>query len=381
MTEKDKKIITSIFFVSIYTTAFYLFYQLSLNFMYQTDLYLSDHPSHMRNMINIFKGELHFSYPIWHYLVKLFTLIFSFDIVTSSAFVSASIVTIYAILIYKTIHNLIFQSMTQYFLIALFITFILLVIGPLSIPNYNKYYILGQWSPNIWYSPTFIMLKPFALISLVFIIKTLKSRSSVFAFVTISAAIFSIFSKPSFIIIFVPAILIFYILRKEYINKYNTIFISLLFLSTIGAILFQYSLLFVESNVKILIDPFGVWSYYAPSIGISLLLGLAFPLLYLLLYYKRVFKDDYTLFSWILGIISILIALIFAESGERYLHGNFFWSYATSLNFLYIFTLSLYVKHFDFKEFKVKLILVVLIAQTFFGLKYLIHILQGGYAL
>ncbi len=381
MVEKSTRIITYIFFICVYMTAFYLFYQLSLNFTYQTDLYLSDYPSHIRNMINFFKGELQFSYPIWHYLVKIFTLIFSFDVVTSAAFVSASIVTVYAILIYKTINFLTLRSKTQDSLLSLFATFILLVIGPLSIPDYNKYYILGQWSPNIWYSPTFVMLKPFALIAFIFVIQTLKNKSFLFAFVTIIAAIVSIFSKPSFIIVFLPAVVIFYIARKNYINWRNTVFIAILYLSTIGAILFQYSLLFVESSFRILIDPFGVWSRYASSIEISLVLGLAFPLIYLLLYYKKVFEDDYTLLSWILTIISIFIALIFAESGERYLHGNFFWSYATSLNLLYIFSLSLYIKHFDFKQIKMKLILLLLVAQTYFGIKYLINILQGGYAL
>lgn len=381
MITKSSKLLTYLFFTTVFITALYFFYHLSLNYIYQQNIYLSDYPSHIRNMVNIFKGELPFSYPIWHYFVKALTIIFALNNVLASSVVTSIVVVIYAILIYKTINILTFTHSTSYSLLTVLLTFVLLVIGPLDIPNYNKYYILGQWSPNIWYSPTFVMLKPFALVATIFVIATLKKSSIPLALVTIIVSIISIFSKPSFIIVFLPSLLIFYVLRKNYVNSKNTLIIFIIFLSTIGAILFQFSLLFIESNVHILIDPFGVWSKFTPSIIVSLLLGLAFPILYLLLYYKRVFHNDYTLFSWILTAISIFIALVFAESGERYLHGNFFWSYATSINILYIFTLIQYVQYFDYSQLKTKLLLIVLTIQTLFGFNYLIHILQGGYAL
>jgi len=376
-----QKSITYIFFISVFLVSFYLFYHMSLNLTYQTNTFLSDYPSHIRNLINIFHGDLQFPYPIWHYLVQKSSIFLPLDIITSAAFVTASVVTIYAILIYKIIHYLLSDTTVQSSLLSTLITLILLIVGPLDLPNYNMYYILGQWSPNIWYSPTFVMLKPFALLATFFIVKTLQNRSFKFLFITVLAAILSVFAKPSFIIVFLPAILLFYLLRPIYLSKYNTLLISILFLSTIGSILFQYSLLFSESNVHILIDPYGVWSKYSPSIFLSLLLGLGFPLLYLLFYTQRVYKNDYTLLSWIMTIISITVAILFAESGERYMHGNFFWSYATSLNLLYIFSLISFIKYFNWEESKTKIILLILVVQALLGLKYLINIMQGGYAL
>jgi len=369
------------FFIFIFFISFYLFYNMSLNWIYQTDSYLSDFPSHIRNTINIFQGELHFAYPVWHYLIYYSSIIFSLDFVMSSALISATVVTCYSIVIYLMTYYLLYRQSLEHLLLPLLVTLILLIVGPLDFPDYNKYYILGQWSPNIWYSPTFVMLKPFALLSIFFIVKTLKHQSFKLLTFTIIVAILSIFSKPSFIVVFLPAVLIYYFLRSNYQNKRNTIMILILFLSTVGSVFFQYSLLFSESSVSILVDICGVWSKYTTSILVSLVLGMAFPLAYLLLYPKKVYKCDYLLLSWIMAVISFFIAITFAESGERYMHGNFFWSYATSLNVLFIFSLILFIKHFDWKGIKTWTMLILLIAHIVFGYNYLVHILGGGYAL
>jgi hypothetical protein len=98
-----------------------------------------------------------------------------------------------------------------------FLTSILTFVTAIYIPFFNEDIYVGQGSPNIWHSPTYLILKPFASCAFLFFIlfaENARYRNSIFyAGLLSSTTAFSALVKPNFVIVFMPAMLIFLIIR------------------------------------------------------------------------------------------------------------------------------------------------------------------------
>jgi hypothetical protein len=76
--------------------------------------------------------------------------------------------------------------------------------------------------------------------------------------------------------------------------------------------------------------------------------------------------------------VSIAYAAFLAESGPRFNHGNFFWSYMISLSLLYVFSLIDYFKNMVHIKPFIKLFLNIILSwQILVGLFYFIKIMIG----
>ena len=76
--------------------------------------------------------------------------------------------------------------------------------------------------------------------------------------------------------------------------------------------------------------------------------------------------------------IGLITALVFAQSGSKYTHGNFKWGYQLALTFIYTFSIIKYFEIYSILNKKKKIILAIILSyQVTIGCIYIIKILKG----
>jgi len=340
-----------------------------------TNHYASDTSQHVDIIYKLFYDTNYYiSHPLWHlssfYIAKLLSIPIEYGAIISSALY----VVFWYILIFLFITNYVINFTNN---IQVMIAMITILIGPLSIPYYHPIIFVGQGSPNIWHNVTLWTVRPFAFLSVWFILDGLHKHKKQLLIYGIIFTIISIFAKPSFIIMFLPSLLIYAIATKIYKDRYFMISFLTISLLSIAILLYQYTHTFNQKEGQIIIDFLGVWSLSSPNIPISIALALAFPLSFTLLK-SDILNDKYILISWIMTFISIIYYATFAQSGKFYSHGNFGWSYMIAMNLLYVFTITkFFAIYSNLHILKKYILLLILISQIIIGIYYFIHILMG----
>ncbi len=336
--------------------------------------YASDFGAHISFIESFFDGKVYIPHPLWHICVHYITYI-TLDEKFSAAIVTALFVVLW-IYIVQTIYMFFIGKEKKNIYIYSFL-FIIFIIGPAYIPFFSKFIIMGVGGPNIWNNATLITVKPFAILAVFFTILSLEKKNIYYYIIGAVSLLISIFAKPSFVIAFLPALVLFMILKKFY-SKENIIYLAILSFISVGALAYQYLQTFGEGKTKIVISFLGVWSAASPNVFISILLAIMFPLLYVIFNLNNVKKNNYLILSWIMIFVSIIYAAFLAEGGPRFYHGNFFWSYMISLSLLYVFTLIDYFKNITSIASYIKLLLNIILSwQVLVGLFYFIKIMAG----
>ncbi len=323
----------------------------------------------------MYEPNYYIPHPLWHIVTFGISKLFFISVESAAAISSAFFVTLWTYLAYWFVKkSLLHYSTWQHTLI----TFSIITIGPLCLPWYNKLIFYSTGSPNIWHNVTLWTVKPFALMSVWCTLKAIEtSKKTAYVFALI-AVILSIFAKPSFIIMFLPALVIFSFIKKIYKDPVFQRYFFFLSSISILILLYQYTHTFGAKEAShIIIDLFGVWSLASQNVGISIFLGLAFPLL-LTLFKTDILNDNTILLSWIMTFIGIAYYAIFAETGRFYSHGNFGWSYMLAMSLLYLFAIIKFFQIFSSLLFwKRYSLLILLIIQTSIGVEYLYKVLLG----
>ena len=370
-------IILSFYFIIFLIVIFLISHQLLItdpSAGYHISYYRSDLPSHIFYVEPFFDGEIYIPHPLWHILVHYMNYI-TLNAKFSAAIVSALLVLMW-IYIVQTIYIFFIGKEKKNIYLYAFL-FIIFIIGPAFIPFFSNNIIMGVGSPNIWNNVTLITVKPLAILTVFFTILSLEKKHIYYYILGAVSLLISIFAKPSFVIAFLPALVLLIIFKKNY-SKENIIYVAILSLISIGSLAYQFLHTFGDGKAKIIISFLGVWSAGSPNVFISILLAILFPLLYLIFNLDNVKKNNYLLLSWIMTFISIVYAAFLAEEGDRFYHGNFFWSYMISLSLLYVFTLIDYFKNITYVNPHIKLFLnIILLWQVLIGLFYFIKIMSG----
>lgn len=340
--------------------------------------YPSDIQEHIKFLKLFFEGKHYIPHPLWHSSVKIVSSLSSLSIEASAVIVTSLYIVTFVYIVYRLtklfLKNLQTKNNCYHEAILLTTTFIIVVIGPFYLPFYERIIYSGQGSPNIWHNVTYWTVKPIALLTIYFSVRTLQFFNFKYALIALLTALVSIIAKPSFILIFMPSIILLTLSR--YRIKRNIYFVALLTISVFAVLLYQF-LHKYGGDSKIIIDFLGVWSLKSRSIGISIIFAIAFPSLFLLLYQNAI-KNDFVLLSWLQFLFGVFLYAIFAEEGNNYMHGNFGWSYMLSLSFLYLFSIIEFIKYFHMPLSWKQIILSILLCyQTWVGLYYLIKVLQG----
>jgi len=365
---KWEQSIIAFFYLFVFLVAYYL---TSL----QLQSGVSDVGSHLFFVEKIFNGEIYLPHPLWHLCVHYMKYV-TFEEKSAAAMVTALFVVFWVYVVHAVYRFWTGKEKNDRW--TLLFLAIIFVIGPAYLPTFSKFIIPGVGSPNIIHNTTLFAVKPFALLTVLFTILALEKKILSYYVVGAVSLLFSIFAKPSFVIAFLPA-LAFYILFKRLFNKETVIYFVLLSLMSVSVLGYQFMHTYGDENdSKVIVDFLGVWSRYSPNVLISIMLGLMFPLVYTLLSIKNVKENNYIQLVWLITLVSIGYAAIFAESGPRYNHGNFFWSYMISLSLLYVVTIADYFKRMNHINRMSKIILnTVLIWQITVGVYYLVRFMEG----
>jgi hypothetical protein len=356
---------------AVFGTVMFLVHQQSIS----VDRYASDTQAHIIILYRvIYEPGYYISHPLWHIITFVLSKLLQISVENAAAVSSALFVTFWTYLVYFVVQTRLRPSIP---LISLAVMLIVILVGPLCIPWYNKIIFYGQGSPNVWHNLTLWAVKPFALLSMLFFLRGLVEGQKSSYLYSIIFAIISIFAKPSFIIMYLPALALFGLLRHLYTHRdFLVYFVAIGVLST-AILAYQFLHTFYHGESEVIIDLLGVWSLSSQNISFSIMLGLAFPLLFTLLE-ADILKDDSVLLSWIMVIVGIVYYAVFAQTGRFYAHGNFGWSYMIAMSLLYLFSIVKFFEIFHrIASWKRYPLLMLLLVQTAIGIFYLEKLLLG----
>jgi hypothetical protein len=232
-----------------------------------------------------------------------------------------------------------------------FITLFVFSIPSLQFIAWGKYYS-GQIVPNVWHNSTTMFLMPLAILILTQTFRIINSsvlnlRQS---FLLVLLLLISITIKPSFAFAYIPTILFFVVFKKIDFKFTIVAVFGVLF------IVIQYYVIYLKSssliyNTKSTIgfDFFGVWKSglrnYAFLIFPAFLMSILFPLVHLILNFRRLIRNIYYQFILVFNVFAYFLYVFVSEKGPRYSHGNFYWQLVVATSFLFAYTIyDLYFK-------------------------------------
>ena len=365
------KIINVLNLLLLFIVAYFLIYMQTFGAI------ASDTAYHIAFMDKYFNGEVYIPHPLWHVSVYYLSKFLTISYEASASIFTAFLITLYAVIVYKVAQGLdeYGDNYAKWFLI----TMIAIFIGPFFIMSLNSRIYMGPGSPSVWHNVTLLTVKPLALLSVYFTIKFFNTNKLYYFTMAMVVTIVSIFAKPSFIIVFLPSLVV-YMLAKKYFSRRQLKYAALIILISVAILAYQYTHEFGKGNDggSIIFDFLGVWSIYTPSVPVSIAMALGLPFFITLFNYQSVKKNDYIKFTWLLVLFSLIIFSCFAEGGKRFVDGNFSWSWQLSLSLIYVFTIIEYFKQYYSMPFIVRYsLLAAMLYQLYIGWYFLIEMFDG----
>src|ERR1035437_2198474 len=359
---------------------------LSLRIIYKQILFGPDYKIHIDIINQFLYHKFYIPHPGFHIIIHILSKITAlpYNQITT---IFMALVIVVTIKITEIILNTT-PKITENRVLILFVAIAINITIAMYAPFFSIYMYLGQWSPTIWHSPTFSLLKPFALwgfFSLLFIINDNKKSTTQYLFLTSIILALGSLIKPSFIICLIPAVSLYLLFfRWKQLKLYFKI--AIVFLPSILFLLFQFFETYRIKETssyfhdKIIFTWFGVMKTYSTNLFVSFILVIGFPLCVLLFNYKKIKGNTQLLLSWILVIVSYLISGFLAEQ-EKFKLGAFIFSFEICLFILYVFSLIEFLRWFnDIKQNKIKIFITTIIFSYHLisGLIYLFGILKYG---
>lgn len=347
----------------IFIAIFILFSIITLWFFYKQakhegDLYPSDMEAYIRTMLGMQTRD-DYPYPI---LFKTAALINKLS--PSPQFAMAFTVNLFncgGIILTKWL----LDKQTRAKLLNTFSTFGLFICSMIHGSVFQKlgipYRYVSTGSPTPWHNHTYIADRPFMLLAFVWTCYTLVSYEKDFSrntrnekgflwkYFLFSAFLFlSTITKPSYTLpaLFAAAIvMLFRLFRQRWTNFRQTFILALFYIPTLITLVVQYYVTFTGTNPEGLEKGIGVafglvWGYYASNIPLAILLGSAFPIVVLILNWNEIKTNTQYRFSWIIYLVSIIMALVLYEGGSRTYDFNFLWGKNAGM-FLTFYTSSI----------------------------------------
>lgn len=366
------KVIVFGFFLSILFISILFVRHISQN---QTDLTLHT------NLVNaIFTGTKVIPHFLWHLLVYAISSLTGISLIRGAIVTTGLCITLLALVKYYCFLS--FLKEKNYSVAVLFLlTVISMIAMPIYIPWFNKNLYLGQGGSGIWHSPTLLLLKPIAFLSLLLTMQFLDQEKMKTMFLALFFLILSIFAKPNFILIFIPSLISYlFMMRKNYnFDRKIVLFLVSSIVLSFCILAVQYYITYsAKTNIQelshIVVSPGSVWKFYSPSIMVSILITLAFPI-FVLIGSKE--QSKFLIFSWLLVFFALFQAYVFAEalgSGQIKMDGNFFWGYNCAIDFVFVFSMIHYLKFYQ--HYKLTFLgNLLLTLQGISGIIYLKHII------
>lgn len=223
-----------------------------------------------------------------------------------------------------------FQLKDAHWLAGIF-ALVILTVGPIFVFTIPDRLYFGYITSNPYHNPTYILLRPLALLVFIEIVNNIFNKWSwknalIMAILMVCVAL----AKQSFTLTILPAggllILIYYLKQFKRINWFYVIFpiglVSIIVL--ISGYIVNYS---GDRGDQILIAPFSALLTKVPNIPLIFgftLLSIAFPLLVSILYWRKMSANLSFRLAWLNFLVSLVYLFFFAEKINL-----------TSLNFIW----------------------------------------------
>lgn len=213
----------------------------------------------------------------------------------------------------------------------------LMLFFPLYLPWTDQgIWYMGKFTPTIWHNSTTIAVLPFCLLLFNHSILWLDKPLAKYWFYMLFLGLLIALTKPSFLFAFIPAFPLITLFQQKSIDqrvvKSGVLsLIFLFFIAGMGFLIFSSNSRFDDyittpaKDTTIILTPLTVWRAMATHKISAILTSFTFPALALVVFRTEITKDIQLLFSIFIGFFSVLVFLLFAESGERLLHGNLYW--------------------------------------------------------
>ncbi|OOL38149.1 hypothetical protein BOO94_08235 [Pseudomonas sp. FSL W5-0299] len=293
-------------------------------------------------------------HPLYHLLVILAKHIFTIDYAQSSTVIIVLSIFFLAALNYKVLSQ--YTSIAA----AIFLSICLLIVTPLqAFYLLDSHLYFGYIGISIYHSPTMLLLKPLSLLAFCYALKAAndQSKNGLTSGLALALSLFFCgISKPSFLMIVLPAFLTFLLITKKLKIMLSRTYIYTCFFLPIFTVLgLQFFQTFFLQDLSkmvgstenhIVIMPLETMSHYSDFLLPKFFLSIAFPLAAFLFYPKQFIKDDANILSSCCFLMGAILTYFFAESGYRMYDGNFWWSGQIGLYLAFLFSLAFLLKNF-----------------------------------
>lgn len=223
----------------------------------------------------------------------------------------------------------------------------LCLVTAICLPWFSQEIYVGQDSPNVWHSPTQLMVRPFALLVFwltVRIYERLREEgwpSRVYAGKG-EAAVYtllitlSVWAKPSFFQAFVPGLGLVMVVDLIRSRGRGRAFLSCFKVALAyvpGAVLTVlrfFSAFYSGAGEGVEIAPLEYWNSTSPCVPVSILLLFAFPLVVFAADWKAVRRSAEGQIALSALLMATAMRGLLIEQGARRWHGNFTWAYGVA---------------------------------------------------
>ena len=325
-------------------------------------------------------------------------LIFLVDLVirVKYAFVASSAIVLTFFQWWK--YRLVFSSIQQEGLglktpAVFLLAFSFLFLGPIYLPMIDgRFWYLGKFTQTIWHNSTLICVFPFCILLVWKTFDWFRSGKLKDLGLMFLLGFIIILIKPSFLFCYIPALPLFIFIRDRELSKgliQSLALVSALFamLMVEKYLIFTWdpvldSLYTPEEKSQMVVDPLRIWLHLSQEPIFDFVSS--FPLLigFLILRRKKAFESPLFGFSLLLLFFAVLVYLLFAETGFREFHANFYWQIPIALFLCHLSILQSVVKQFlvEGKKMKGRYILIfsLYIIQAASGIGYWLRIFTGS---
>jgi hypothetical protein len=207
---------------------------------------------------------------------------------------------------------------------------------------------LGQFAPTIWHNATAIVVIPVAILHFFASVRSLDTPSLRNSVLTGALGALEAGIKPSYLLAILPVFLPWFCYRAVVLQgmKWRPLVIHCAVLAGPASLVMivQAILLATLAPAQIILSPFAVWNYYSPHPLASLLLSLGFPVAVAVLYRAAWPENRGLVLGWLAFAVAVAIYILFAEAGERFIHGNFGWGPMIAIFLLFLVSAETFLR-------------------------------------
>ena len=322
------------------------------------------------------------AYPLYHVIEKILVLLFRIPYIFSAAFI-ISICNMVSVILYRKLMITITDLReSNYYIDFVSIGAVIFMPAYSWLTNHTFYRYHGGANPL--HNPTFLFVRPFAIICIIFFVSILKeykkNRINVKYLIGFALSlVLSLFAKPSFAVVFLPAMGIVSLIKiiKNKDLKWGTG----LFLATIPSLIVMiWQFLYMRNNSEAVETKlvWGGFTGYGTLDIIKVTIGIA-PVIFILI---SIVNDEVYIFAWISFVIGWLQMFLLSNGPT----GDYSWGFYLSIQVLTVVSLALsglYLKENEHRrrvisKWRVCLGVVVYSYQIIIGIIYFRRVLIYG---